>query len=109
MHEGATGEVDSFLEAEQTGTGPGECGSGGCADGFLVADAEVQSGAGSSGDPDLGVGAFGVLGDIRQSLLNDAVRVTSQRRRDGVRVLDLHVQVDPCSGRFPVFDELGDV
>ena len=45
MHEGAAGQVDSFLKPEQAGAGPGQRSCGAGVQWFAVANVDVQAGA----------------------------------------------------------------
>ena len=80
------------------GPGPGQRRSGLRVDGLAVADADVQAVVRRAGDPYPRRRAAGVLADVGERLLHDAIGVASQRARYGVRVLNLHLEVDGRAG-----------
>jgi len=105
VDQGAPGEGSAFLQTEQSGTGPRQCRSGLGVDRLAVADHDAQAVARSPGHPYLCLGTIGVLADVGERLLRDAIGIPSERSREGLGVLDPQLEVDLRAGLWGLLDE----
>src|SRR6478609_9096590 len=76
---------------------------------LAVADGDVQARSVRAGDADLAGCAAGVLADVGQPFLDDAVGVPPERVRHGVCVVYSHLEVDLRPSQPGLIDEAADV